>query len=245
MTSARNEVLPPALERAVSIQRYARMGGVLLLVSLVAGGFGEGFVPSKLIVSSSATVTAHNLQSFEALYRLGFAAYLIEAMCDVGLSLVFYVLLRRVDRYLALLSVFFALMGTATFAACELFYVAPTLILDGSGSLANFSTDQLNALALLSLRLFGYGGMMLTMFYGVASLLRGYLIFRSGYLPRFLGVLLGLGGLGFIARNFLLALAPGYAPEAILFLMFPAGLALIGWLLVKGVDVERWEAVGN
>ena len=72
--------------------------------------------------------------------------------------------------------------------------------------------------------------------------LRGYLIFRSGYLPRFLGVLLALGGLGFVAKNFALVLAPAYASDGLLLPMFLAGVLLTVWLLVKGVNVPKWEA---
>ena len=89
--------------------------------------------------------------------------------------------------------------------------------------------------------LFAYGGAMFTVFYGVGWVLRGYLIFRSGYLPRFLGVLMTLGGLAFIMRNFLLVLTPAYAPGSLLLLMAPGGLALAVWLLVRGVNVQRWE----
>jgi hypothetical protein len=107
-------------------------------------------------------------------------------------------------------------VGTAVFATSELFYLAPSLILGGAGYLKTFAPDQLNTLALLSLKLFTYLGVMFTVFYGAAWVLRGYLIFRSGYLPNFLGVLLTLGGLAFIARNFLLVLAPAYAPGSLL-----------------------------
>ena len=104
-----------------------------------------------------------------------------------------------------------------------------------------FSPDQLNTLALLSLKLYGYGGAMFTVFYGVAWVLRGYLIFRSGYLPKFLGVLLTLGGLAFVTRNFALVLAPAYASGSLLLLMLPGGLSLTVWLLVVGVNVQRWK----
>jgi len=152
-------------------------------------------------------------------------------------------LLRPVRKDISLLAAFFGLVGTAVFAAAELFYLAPALILGGAGDLKAFSPDQLNALALLSLKLFAYGGGMFTVFYGVAWVLRGYLIFRSGYLPRSLGVLMTVGGLAFITRNFLLALAPAYASGSLLLLlMLPGGLSLTLWLLVKGVDVVKWEA---
>jgi hypothetical protein len=100
----------------------------------------------------------------------------------------------------------------------------------------------LNTLALLSLRVFGYGAGIFMAFYGVACLLRGYLIFRSGYLPKFLGVLLVLAGLGFITKNFALLLAPAYASDALLLPMFLAAVSLTVWLLAKGVDLSKWRA---
>jgi hypothetical protein len=225
----------------MTIQTYARIAGVLFLVSFVAGGFGEAYVPSQLIVSGDAAATAGNIKAFGPLFRWGFAGYLVEAVCDIGLSLIFYVLLRPVRKDIALLAAFFGLVGTAVFAAAEFFYLAPSLILRGDGYLRTFSADQLNTLALLSLKLFAFGGAMFTAFYGVAWVLRGYLIFRSGYLPRFLGVLMTFGGLGFIMRNLLLVLAPAYASGSLLLLLVPGGLSLTAWLLVKGVNEQRWK----
>jgi len=113
--------------------------------------------------------------------------------------------------------------------------------LGGADYLKTFSPDQLNTLALLSLKLYGYGGGIFMVFYGVASVLRGYLIFRSGYLPKVLGVFLALGGLGFVARSFALVLAPAYASDGLLLPMSLAGVLLTVWLLVRGVDVPKWE----
>ena len=241
MTTAPNEDRQLAHARTASVQSYARIAGVLFLLSFVAGGFGEAYVPSKLIMSADASATAQNIRAFDSLFRMGFASYLVEAVCDVALSLILYVLLRPVRKDLALLTSFFGLVGTAVFAVSEFFYLAPSLILGGAGYLKTFAPDQLNTLALLSLKMFAYGGMMFTVFYGVAWVLRGYLIFRSGYLPKFLGVLMTLGGLGFIARNFLLVLAPAYASGSLLLLMVPGGLSLSVWLLVRGIDLREWK----
>jgi hypothetical protein len=241
MTAVSSEDRQLVQVRTASIQTYARIAGVLFLLSFLAGGFGEAYVPSRLMVSTDATATAQNIKAFDSLFRLGFAGYLVEAVCDISLSLIFYVLLRAVHKDLALLATFFGLVGTAVFAAAELFYLAPALILGGAGYLKIFSPDQLNSLALLSLRLFAYGGAMFIAFYGVAWVIRGHLIFRSGYLPKFLGVLMMLAGLGFITRNFLLVFAPTYASGGLLLLMLPGGLLLTVWLLVKGVDVPKWK----
>ena len=242
MTTALNEERRLARTRAASVQTYARIAGVLFLLSFAGGGFGEAYVPSKLIVSADATATAHNIQAFDSLFRMGLAGYLVEAVCDIALSLILYVLLKPVHKNLALLAAFFGLVGTAAFAACELFYLAPSLILGGAGYLKTFAPDQLNSLALLSLKLFAYGGEMFLVLYGVASVLRGYLIFQSWYLPKFLGVLITLGGLAFIAKSFLQVLAgPAYAPAYLNLLILPGLLSLTVWLLVSGVDVRKWE----
>src|SRR5438445_856745 len=229
--------------RSASVQAYARVAGVLCLISIVAGGFGEAYVPSKLIVSADATATAKNIHAFDSLFRMGFAIYLVEAVCDIALSLLFYVLLKPVRKDLALLAAFFGLVSTALFAVAELFYYAASLVLGGSAYLKTFSPDQLNTLALLSLKLYGRGAGIFMVFYGMASVLRGYLIYRSGYLPKVLGALLAFAGLGFIAKNFALVLAPAYASDLLLLPMFLAALSLTVWLLVKGVDVEKWERV--
>ncbi len=228
----------------MNVQRYARIAGVLFLLSLVAGGFGEAYVPSKLIVSADPAATAANIRNFDFLYRLGFAAFLIESLCDTALALLLYVLLKPVSRELSLLAAFFGLMATATFAFAELFYFAPVLIL-GRSYLNTFSPDQINSLALLSIKFYGYAGMILTAYYGMAWIVRSCLIFRSGYLPKFLGVLMAIGGIGFVVRNFLLILAPAYASDVLLMLMFPGGLIMTVWLLVKGVDVPKWNAKVN
>jgi hypothetical protein len=228
--------------RTTSVQMYARIAGVLFVLSIVAGGFGEAYVPSKLIVSGDAAATANNIHAFGSLFRWGFAIYLIEALCDIGLALIFYALLRPVQKDLSLLAAFFGILSTALFAVAELFYFAPSLILGGANYLKSFSPDQLNTLALLSLKLYGLGGGIFMVFYGIAWVIRGYLIFRSGYFPKVLGVLLIIAGLGFMAKTFTLVLAPAYASNVLLLPMFVAGMSLMVWLFVKGVDVAKWEA---
>jgi hypothetical protein len=193
-------------------------------------------------VSADAAATAKNIVAFNSLFRWGFAGYLIEAVCDIALSLVMYILLKPVRRDLALLAAFFGLVSTAVFAVAELFYFAATFILGGADYLKTFSPDQLNTLGLLSLKFYGYGGGIFMVFYGIASLLRAYLIYRSGYLPKFLGVLLALAGLGFIIKNFALVLAPSYPSDVFLLPMPLVVLSLTLWFLVKGVDVPKWEA---
>jgi hypothetical protein len=151
------------------------------------------------------------------------------------------VLLRPVRKDLALVAVFFRLVNTVLFGVAEFFYFSAGIILGGGDYLNTFSPNQLNSLALLSLNMYRYGSGIFTVFSGVAYLLLGYLIFRSGYLPKFLGVLSALSGVGFVTSNFLLVLAPAYTSSLFVVPTIIAGLALALWLLVRGVDVSKWE----
>jgi|SRR5687767_1438742 len=228
--------------QATSVQTYARAVGVLFLLSMIGGFFGELYIPSRILVSGDAAATAKNIVESNSLFRLGFAAYLVEGICDIALSLLMYVLLRPVHRNLALLAAFFGLVSTSVFAVGELFYFGASIPLSGAAYLNSFSADQLNTLSMVSLRMYGLAAGIFMAFYGIATGIRGFLIYRSGFLPRVLGILMMLAGLGFIARNFVFVLAPAYLSNIFLVPMFLAGLSLTLWMLIKGVDVPKWEA---
>ena len=221
-----------------SPRAWAATAGVLLLVSAVAGAFGEMIAPGKLLVPGDAAATAAHLRASTLLFRSGFASYLVEAVCDVALTGLLYLLLRPVRRDLALLAACFRLVSTATFAIGAFFFAAAPMALGASG----LPAGEAEALALLCLRFYGLAGGIFMVFYGVAALLLGYLTYRSAYLPKALGALLMLAGLGFVVRNFLLVLAPGHASDLLLAPMALGMLALGLWLLVKGVDPAAWEA---
>lgn len=241
MTTVLRAGEPSRQKCTLSVQMYAKTAGLLVLLSIVVGGFGEAYVPSKIIVSNDAAATVENLRASDLMFRLGFAGYLVEACCDLTLALIFYVLLKPVDKHVSLLAAFFGIMGTATFAAAELFYFAPTILLKDGAYLSTFSPDQLNTLVLLSLKLFGLGAAIFAVFYGVGWVLRGYLMYQSGYFPKFLGILMTLAGLAFIASNGVRVLAPRCPSGWLMFLMMPGLLSLTVWLLVKGVDLPKWE----
>lgn len=227
---------------AISIQSWVRIAAILLVLTLVGGALGEAYVPSRLIVPGDPAATARTIMAHQGLFRAGFAFYLIEAFCDIGLAFIFYVLLRPVQKELALMAAFFGLASTAVYAVAELFYFAALIILRSGDVLKMFSPEQVSSLAFVSLRLFNYCGWIFLSFYGIPSILRGYLIFRSEYLPKFLGVLLIAGGAGFILKNFTTVLAPAYASNLLLLPMFLAIISLTIWFLVKGVDLRKWEA---
>ena len=227
----------------LAVQTYARVAGLLALVSVAAGGFGEAYAPSRLIVLDSAAATAQNIRAFDELFRVSFLAYLVEALCDVALALIFYVLLKPVSHGVSLLAAFFGLVGTTLFAVSEMFYFAlPALLLRDTGYLQTFSPEQLNTLTLLSMKMFAFSSAMFTVFYGVAWMLRAWLIVLSGYLPKLIGALVLLGGLAFVARNVAFVLWPSFPSGQLLLAIMPGLLLLALWLLVKGVNVAKWEA---
>jgi hypothetical protein len=219
---------------------YTRIAGIMLLISVLAGAFGEIGVLSKLMVHGDPDATLVKIRTNIGLYRLGFASYLAEAICDVSLTLIFYQLLKPVRKDLSLLAAFFGLMATATFAFAELFYFIVVIISDGN-LLRSISEQQLSELVTLCIKIYGHGAGVFMLFYGIASLLKGYLMFKSGYLPKFLGVLLITAGICFVIRNFILVLAPSYVSDILLLPMLLTMLIISIWFLSKGVNLEKWK----
>jgi hypothetical protein len=225
-----------------SPQLYARIGGVLYLIIIVIGFCSELFVRDKLVVSG-VTATANNIMASESLWRISIAGDLILLVCAVPLTLILYVLLRPVNKHLALLAVLFNIVEFPIEAASKLCLFAALFLSGNADYLKAFEPHQLHALVTISLKLHDYGFGIDLVFFGFACLVYGYLLFRSGYFPRALGVLMAIAGLSYLTNNFTLILAPAYAGTTFVILV----LALIGelsfclWLLVMGVNVQRWK----
>src|SRR5688500_6648659 len=230
-----------ASEGADNIQGYARLAGVLGVLTLVAGGFGEAYVPSAILVSGDPAATVRNVLEMESLFRWGFAGYLVEALCDATLTMAFWVLVRPVHRNLAMLMVVFRIISTCGFGASEVLYFGALLTLRGAPTVAALQPAQVEALAYLLLRIEAFGGSLFSTFYGVANIVFGWLIYRSGYIPRVFGVPMIFTGVAFAVRTFLLILAPAYASGLLLATAAVAFIPFILWLLVKGVNEEAWR----
>ena len=229
---------------------YARIAGVLYLYIILAGIFVELFVRGKLVVSGNAAATAANIVAHEARWRIAFSAEVLWLACAVTLTMIFYVLMRVVNRNIALMGAFFALMSIAVEAMSTLLHFAPVLVLGGAGYLKALDTQQLNALALLSANLFEYGFGISLVFFGFEELFRGYLMFRSGFFPKFLGVLVIISGVSYLTNSFALFLSPTLSE-----MVFPIFVPLAGipeiiltiWLLAVGLNETKWrerEAAG-
>jgi hypothetical protein len=223
----------------VSPKANARMIGVLLLITVVAGVFAQGFIGERLIVAGNAGATAANILANEGLYRLAFAVYLIEMACQTTMTVLFYYLLEPVSRSVSLLAATFGLVGCTIKTLARLFFIAPVLILGGAHYLTVFTAEQLHALALLFLRVNYMAETMAMVFFGLYALVKGWLVFRSTFLPRVLGMLSAVGGLGW-----LLYLYEPFAARMqtyILVVAFIGTLVSVVWLIVVGVNEQRWK----
>jgi Domain of unknown function (DUF4386) len=218
----------------------ARMAGVFQLLEALTAGFGEVIVLGRLVVAGNVATTAANILGHERLFWLGFASSLIGVAFHIAWALLMYELLKPVNRSLSLLAAFFILVACAMQALTSLLYLAPLLILQGGSSWSAFTTAQLQTLALMFLKLNQYAYNIDLVFFGLWCALTGYLIFRSTFLPRILGVLLAISGLGWVTYL--------YPPLAYhLFMPYIAVASALGeiplelWLIVKGVNEERWK----
>jgi hypothetical protein len=225
-----------------TLERYARIAGIAMLLSMIFGFLGEMYLPGRIIVAGNATATAANITEHPMLVRLAFAAYLVEGICDIALCVFFYILLKPVDRNLALLSAFFGMASMITFAISEASFYSASVVLRESGGMTSFTVEQRNALALLCTRISATIAWLFLCLYGIASMIRGYLIARSRYLPRIIGILLIIGGAGFFLRSATFILAPSYSSAFLLLPMMAAGIPLTAWLLFRGVDARVLNA---
>ncbi len=210
----------------------ARITGVVYLLYFLTAISGEFFLKG-IVIEGDAAATATNILAHQTLFRLGLATGLIATACYIAVTALFYVLFEPVSRSLSLVAAFFSLVGCAILAFGSLFQLAPLVVLGGSPYLSTFKVEQLRALALLFLELNTQAGNICVVFFGVYCVLIGYLIFRSAFLPRFLGVLMAFAGLGWLTF-----LSPPFANHLSpynLVLGFLAELLLMLWLLVMGV----------
>ena len=228
-----------------SPQVYARFGGVLYLIIIVAGIFGELFVRGTLVVWGDPAATANNIIGSQLLWRIGIAGDLLMHVCDLGLMLVFYRLLRPVNKDLSLLALLFFLIQVAVLVANKIILLMPLFLLSDADYLKALEPNQLHALAYLSIKLHGYGFSIGLVFFGFTCLLYGHLIYKSGYLPRFIGVLMQIAGLAYLTDCFALLIAPAFEAMISPGVLIPALIAeltLCLWLIVKGVDAKKWRA---
>lgn len=228
----------------VSPQIYARIGGLLYLLIIAFGIFYQMMVRDSIIVAGDSMTTMANLKENEFFWRLGIVAEFLSAIVGFGLVLVMYQLTKPVNKDLAMLAAFFNLAATTIQTVFVIQLVEALFPIGTSSYLQAFTTEQLAAMISLSMKshVFGFGIALLM--FGPYFLIAGYLIFQSNYLPKFIGVLYAISGMGYLVNSFMLILAPQLSGIVFMIIVLPVlvgEVSLALRLLVKGVNEPEWR----
>ena len=232
----------PLRQMPQAIQRTARLVGLLILLIAVCSPFSMIYVPATLIVPGDAATTAHNIMASEGLFRLGMASDAVVVLLEIVVVILLYRLLKPVSTTLSLVAACSRLAMTVIQGINLLAAFLVLLLLSGAAYLTVFTPDQVDALGLLVLNAHAEVVLIWGLFFGLHLLVLGHVVYRSGYVPRLVGVLLILAGVCYLTQSFGTILVPAYSG---LFtsvgLLSVVEIALPVWLLIKGVNVEQWE----
>jgi hypothetical protein len=224
---------------------YARIGGALYLLIIALGIFSQVFVRDKVIVAGDAVATAANLTSMEMLWRAGIATEVLMAIATVMLAMVYYYLLRPVHKEINLLAALLRMTSLTVQTGALVYLLLALHPLLNPAFTKTFAPDQLAAFASMAIRAHSYGYSMALLLIGCTFLVHGWLIFKSGYLPKFLGVLIWVAGIGYISNGFAQILFSNVARLVFMAIILPVFIGettLSLWLLIKGVNIAKWNA---
>lgn len=227
-----------------SIRSYTRIGGILYLMIIALGIFYELIVRDSINVPGDSMATMASLKENEFLWRLGIVAEFLSSIIGFGVILIMYKLTKPVNKDLAMLAAFFNL-SAATIQTVYIIQLIEVLFPIGSSSyLQAFTTEQLGAMISLSMKshVFGFGIALLM--FGPYFLITGYLIYKSNYLPKFIGVLYTISGIGYLVNSFILILAPQFSGIVFMIIALPVFMGEISLaltLLIKGVNEVEWR----
>ena len=226
-----------------SIQKNAKIAGALYLLIAVLAGFVHFYVPGKLIVAADAGLTASNIMASQGLFRISMGAELVILLSEIVLTILLYVLLKPVNKTLSLVAAVSRLAMTTIHGVNLLNHFIVLLLLGGAGYLTVFQPNQLQALATLLLDSYSYGYTIGIVFFTLHTFILAYLIFKSGYLPKILGILFMVAAFGYLLDSFSHVLIANYKTGPAYFAL-PIAIAEIAfplWLLIKGINVDQWE----
>lgn len=222
--------------QGMTLKGAARTAGITLLLMAALSIFANFFVMQGLVVAGDASATASNLAANETLYRLGSVVWPIVAVLDLVVALAFYVLFRPVNQPLSLLAGWFRLAYTAAWVAVMGNLLTAVQLVGGGGHLEALSTEQLNTQAMLSIETFQNGWLIALVLFGVHLGVLGYLAYRSGYVPKILGVLLVFAAVGYVLDTILKVLVPEFAATVAPVVMVPefiGEMVFAVWLVIR------------
>ncbi len=221
----------------ITLRKAALIAGLSLLIMTIAALFAE-FARTSLVVAGDATTTANNIMAKEILFRSGIFGYIIVVVLDVVVAWALYIFLKPVNKSISLLAGWFRMVYATIFGISLFNLVAVLGFLSDAYYLATFQADQLHTQVILSLNAFNEGWNIALVFFGFHLGLLGYLVLKSNYIPKFLGILLIIAGLGYLIDSLGKILIPDYNLTIVMF-TFIGELLLMFWLLIKGSKIEE------
>jgi len=224
-----------------SPKRLAKIAGVLYLLVGIFGGFAEGFVDTKMYVAGNAAATARNVVANAGLVRMGVVAHLLDGTFFVFLAMTLYILLRHVHKSAARAMLILVVIATGIICLNAVFQFEGLRVALDNSYAAGFGTMGSNALVLLLLDTQHYGTLVAQIFFGLWLVPLGFLAYKSGFFPKWLGVVLIVGGICYIVDLFAAFLVPDFGQKIHIFVVIPSAIAEISmvlYLLVKGVKVS-------
>lgn len=221
-----------------SPKRSARIAGLLYLFIFIGAGLSYGYVQANILEPGDAAATARNITAAGWMFRLCVAAGILAFVCDIAVAAIFYMLLKPVSSTLSLMAAFFRLAQTAILGLNLIWLLLALNVVSGTGQLTVPGAEQQQGMALLFINAFQWGFDIAMVFFGMHCLLLGWLFYRSAYFTKWLGVLITLAGITYLADSFTKFLLPQYGEMTALVVgitAIVAELCLAVWLLVKGV----------
>jgi len=224
----------------ISLRNAALIAGLGYLIIFITGIFANFFVIEDLIVPGNAATTVSNIAANESLYRIGILSFIIMVIFDVVLAWALYILLKPVNKSLSLLAAWLRLINATIFGIALHNLLNVLLLINGVDYSTVIGTDQLHAQAMLYLDAFNYTWLLGLVFFAIHLFVLGYLAFKSGYIPRFIGALLIIAGIGYLVDSMAHFLLPDYADYKTIFstiVVVPGAIGELSftiWLLVKG-----------
>lgn len=231
----------------LSMRKSAKVAGIGLLLMFILAIYANFFVIESLIVPGDAAATVNNIMSNDLLFRSGIISFIIVLILDVLVAWALYIFLKPVNTNLALLAAWLRLIYTTiTVIALNHLFSVLQLVSD-SEYLTAFETEQLQAEVMLSINAFNNGWLLGLVFFGLHLLVTGYVVIKSDYMPRLIGALLMIAGIGYLIDSFAQFLLSDYSDYESIFLIIVAvpgvvaELSLTLWLLIKGVKLQQTQ----
>jgi hypothetical protein len=222
------------------------LAGALYVLCIVCGFYAEMVVRAKLISFHDAAATAHNILASPALYRLGFFADMTAMALGLLASVILYTLFKPVSRSVALAVLVLDIVSNTVSISASVLLYAPLVLLPTSDYLTAFTMEQRESLSLLALHLYELAYAMNLAFFSGSCVLTGYLVFRSTFLPRALGILLAIAGACYLTNSFVSFMPSGFGAGLFPWILLPCAIgeaALALWLLLAGVNATKWAEV--